>query len=335
MLGGLVDCTSDDLEEENESLRLELQTLKTHLSKLVEEHGALELINIVTGELSLRVEADRLQEELGRLKKENAMLEKFNKEQSRIGKMMSEEKVALLQSVQSFKVDLLRIMPLQCEKEKFRKLSEETSSSLRQALSEQASLAAEAEMLRDTVGEQKVSMANLQAINSDRTLEVARLTTELHLAVCQLETETEARIKVEATLSDYSAIQQKSKSQSKELERTLAAIEHSKQEVLVLKSRLLLRDEALRESLHQNPGSTPPITPPIFVISPQKPRRRREHRATDRTTVLECQGPTSPDFAAQCNGIPIDEFAAGILDDMPSCMPVFPAWIPFTQRKTD
>jgi len=350
---GLVDCTSDDLAAENVTLRSELSQLKSHMVRLMQEHGPSELLAMIETNPSLESDLKGLRAEVEKLKAENSMLERFNHDQSNIGKQLSIENVQLKQTCQSLKVDLLRVMPLQVEREKYRKQSEEQSVTLRMLTDENNSLRAELESLQRNLescvrkgADTEASLVTIQIELEAQTAKVGVLQLEVEHLGLQLVTEKELRGKSDQSLtnlsSELAAQHQKAKSQGKEIERQIAQLENCRQEILVLKNRLHLRDEALLEHVSLVPD------PPILVISP-KPRQRKlpptkplplldnhcdeksQAPPTGKAKRDSLQDPSTP--IAKCT-VDLDDMAAF---EMPSCMPIYPFSSAFSKasRKAD
>ena len=373
MLGGLglgfmsaaVDCTSEDLSGENALLREEISELKGHLGRLLQDHSPQELLSMVERQLqqassssssssALSVDGDgggsalaELQSEVEALREENVALERFNQDQAQVGRVLREDNERLQTQLGAIKLDLLRLLPLQCEKDKLRKMCEESGSQLRQALADNTAMRAELTTARDTLGavQQKAhdlqqSMLALQDSHLEQAQQCEQLQAEVGKLTGQLA--SEAR-KSSDLVSELAAAQQVSRSQKKELERLLQQLDLTKQDALILKSRLSLRDEALREHAAQSGVSELPDPPHLMhVISPKKPRLRkmpptlalahqeRQGRSEQVQVPVQAQAlalPGSPTFEAQCGGL-ADDFAASLdMSDMPSCMPIFPSFL--------
>jgi len=262
---------------------------------------------------------------------------------------LREDNERLQTQLGAIKLDLLRLLPLQCEKDKLRKMCEESGSQLRQALADNTAMRAELTTARDTLGavQQKAhdlqqSMLALQDSHLEQAQQCEQLQAEVGKLTGQLA--SDAR-KSSDLVSELAAAQQVSRSQKKELERLLQQLDLTKQDALILKSRLSLRDEALREHAAQSGVSELPDPPHLMhVISPKKPRLRkmpptlalahqeRQGRSEQVQVPVQAQAqalalPGSPTFEAQCGGL-ADDFAASLdMSDMPSCMPIFPSFL--------
>ena len=288
-----VTTTEEDLRGENASLRQELYSLKQLL-----------VSSLPSPSSSLSEEDKDLRAELSRVKRELESLEVFNLEQSAVGKTLSAEKEKLQADNARLQGDLLRILPLQCEKEKLRKTLEQTASELRALSISQTDLLEqrkieEARMLR--LEEEAVSLrskeASLTAQVSSTASASAKLQVALDDSLAKLEAEASARkdsdSKVVDVSGELSLERAKTKSQAKEIERLLAIA--SRQEVLVLKSRLSLREEALKSgkggeaeaddiSMFHDAPSNPPPLPPLH---------RQQWREDKPSAVLFCMSPRS------------------------------------------
>ena len=290
-----VTTTEEDLRGENASLRQELSSLKQLL-----------VSSLPSSSSSLSEEDKDLRAELSRVKRELKSLEVFNLEQSAVGMTLSAEKEKLQADNARLQGDLLRILPLQCEKEKLRKTLEQTASELRALSIAQTDLLEqrkieEARVLR--LEEEAVSLrskeASLTAQVSSTASASAKLQVALDDSLAKLEAEASARKDADSKVVDVSGEMSleraKTKSQAKEIERLIAIVQGSRQEVLLLKSRFSLREEALKSgkggeaeaddiSMFHDAPSNPPSLPALH---------RQQWREDKPSSVLFCMSPRS------------------------------------------
>ena len=245
--------------------------------------------------------------ELTRVKAELESLEVFNMEQSAVGKILSAERDKLHAENGRLQADLLRILPLQCEKEKLRKTLEQTASELRVLSIAHADLLeqrkSEEARLRH-LEEETLSLQSKEASLTAQLVSATSVSVKLQLALddslAKLEAEAVARKasddKVLDVSGELSLERAKTKSQAKEIERLLAIVQGLRQEMLVLKSRLSLREEALMggkaeaeemSMFHDAPSNPPPPLPPF------PPQHRQQWRESKPSAALFCLSPRS------------------------------------------
>lgn len=328
-----VECSNDDLIEENRSLRSEIKVLKGHLSLLLSEEDKGQKggnsIRLQQNSENIDVKVSELQAEISRLKSDNEALEKFNKDQGVLGKQLSQEKAQLETIISGMQKDLLRILPLQCEKEKYRKLSDDTGIALRLASEENRILAANLGKNQIELHEKQAQLEELLGNQQRMECEIAKLKDAVSSLSASLESEKSERgkysLRVQDMTNELASQGKRNSSQAREIERQLAIIQNGKQELLILKSRLALRDEAIRE--HENAlGDGAPVPPMSHVAAALhlSPKSRFRKVAFQRQQQLQ-QHTDHFDLGVdpQCVGM---HQMNQVVAELPNCMPSLPAF---------